>query len=107
MNDTVAPIRRKLQRVAAEDFSLCEEALKTAGQLKAPEDQTQRAAFEKLMPHLYVLRNKGFSWHQLTSLLNKSGFKLQPSTVRTYYSTMLPKTMCLAGANERADRIGD
>lgn len=54
-----------------------------------PEGLSQKKAFEALMPRLYVLRNKGFSWNQLTALLVKSGFDLQPSTVRTYYSEML------------------
>lgn len=105
MIDTVVPKRRKLQRVGAEDFSFAEEALKTAELVIVPEDQTQRAAFEKLMPHLYVLRNKGCSWPQLTGLLNKSGFKLQPSTVRTYYSEMLVKCMdlCQARMNVQID----
>lgn len=105
MNDTVVPKRKKLQRVAADDFSFCEEALKTAELLIVPDDQTQRAAFEKLMPHLYVLRNKGCSWPQLTALLNKSGFKLQPSTVRSYYSEMLLKSMnlCQARMNVQID----
>lgn len=105
MNDTVISKRKKLQRVGAEDFSFCEEALKTAEILIVPEDQTQRAAFEKLMPHLYVLRNKGCSWSQLTTLLNKSGFKLQPSTVRSYYSEMLLKSMnqCQARMNQQVD----
>jgi hypothetical protein len=105
MIDTVVPKRRKLQRVGAEDFSFAEEALKTAELVIVPEDQTQRAAFEKLMPHLYVLRNKGCSWPQLTGLLNQSGFKLQPSTVRTYYSEMLVKCMdlCQARMNVQID----
>ena len=105
MNDTVVPKRKKLQRVAAADFSFSEEALKTAELLIIPDDLTQRAAFEKLMPHLYVLRNKGCSWPQLTTLLNKSGFKLQPSTVRSYYSEMLLKSMnlCQARMNVQID----
>lgn len=105
MSDAVIPKRRKLQRVGAEDFSFCEEALKTAELLIVPDDQTQRAAFERLMPHLYVLRNKGCSWPQLTTLLNKSGFKLQPSTVRSYYSEMLLKSMnlCQARMNVQID----
>lgn len=105
MGSTVAQKRGRLHRIAAEDFSFVEEALKTAELLIVPEDQTQRAAFEKLMPHLYVLRNKGCSWPQLTTLLSKAGFKLQPSTVRTYYSEMLVKSMnlCQARMNQQID----
>lgn len=92
-----------LQRVAASDFSVAEEVLKTAELLIIPEDQTQRQAFEKLMPHLYVLRNKGCSWPQLAKLLGECGFKLQPSTVRSYFSEMLAARMdvCQARMNEQ------
>lgn len=94
---------RALQRVAASDFSVAEEVLKTAALLIVPEDQTQRQAFEKLMPHLYVLRNKGCSWPQLAKLLGECGFNLQPSTVRSYFSEMLAARMdvCQARMNEQ------
>ncbi|MDY7579310.1 hypothetical protein RGU70_13390 [Herbaspirillum sp. RTI4] len=50
---------------------------------------TQKKAFEILIPHLFVLRKKGCSWEQITKLLNdKCGFKLQATTVRTYFSEM-------------------
>ncbi len=77
--------------------------LKTAVLLTVPEDQTQRQAFEKLMPHLYVLRNKGCSWGQLAKLLSQCGFRLQPSTVRSYFSEMLAARMdiCQARMNEQ------
>ena len=41
------------------------------------------------MPQMYVLRNKGCSWAQLTKLLTDAGFVLQPSTVRSYFGEML------------------
>jgi len=90
-------------RVAAVDFSIAEEVLRTAGLLIVPEDQSQRKAFEKLMPHLYVLRNKGCSWAQLAKLLGECGFKLQPSTVRTYFGELLAERMdiCQARMNEQ------
>lgn len=103
MTDAVTRRRGPLQRVGAEDFTVAEEMLRTAAFLVVPEDQTQRMAFEKLMPHLYVLRNKGCSWAQLTKLLSQCGFKLQPSSVRQYYSEMLAERMdiCQARMNEQ------
>jgi hypothetical protein len=85
------------------DFATAEEVLKTAALVVVPEDQTQRQAFEKLMPHLYVLRNKGCSWAQLAKLLAECGFKLQPSTVRSYFTEMLAGRLdvCQTRMNEQ------
>lgn len=96
-----APV--KLQRVPATDMSAAEEVFKAAMVLIVPEDQTQRKAFESLLPYMYVLRNKGCSWAQLTNLLTECGFALQPSTVRTYYSEMLATRLdiCQARMNEQ------
>lgn len=103
MSELATRSRGSLHRVAASDFSTAEEVLKTAALLIVPEDQTQRQAFERLMPHLYVLRNRGCSWAQLAKLLAECGFKLQPSTVRTYFSEMLAARMdvCQARMNEQ------
>lgn len=90
-------------RISAVDFGAAEELLKTAALVIVPDDQKQRQAFEQLMPHLYVLRNKGCSFEQLTKLLTDVGFKLQPSTVRTYYSECLATRLdlCQARMNEQ------
>ncbi|WP_295748403.1 hypothetical protein [Undibacterium sp.] len=51
---------------------------------------TQRKAFEKFIPHVFVLRKKGCSWNQITALLNDTcGFKLKFTTVRFYYGQMV------------------
>jgi len=42
-----------------------------------------------MLPELYVLRDKGCSFEQITTLLNRCGLKLQPSTVKNYYNEML------------------
>lgn len=59
---------------------------------RTTKDMTQKKAFEKLIPHLFVLRKKNCSWAQITELLNeKCGFNLQPGTVRTYFGEMAKK----------------
>ena len=58
-----------------------------------PEDSTQRKAFKICMPELYVLRERGCSWDQITKLLNEIGVNLLTSTVRTYYGEMLADQM--------------
>jgi len=45
--------------------------------------------FASLISYIYVLRNKGCSWEQITKLLADCNINLQVSTVRTYYSKML------------------
>lgn len=103
MSEPMARRGGPLHRISSSDFAVAEEVLKTAALLIVPEDQKQRQAFEKLMPHLYVLRNKGCSWPQLTKLLGECGFNLQPSTVRAYFSEMLATRMdvCQGRMNEQ------
>lgn len=103
MNQVMSRRTGPLQRVAAADFSTAEEVLKSAALLIVPDDQTQRQAVDKLMPHLYVLRNKGCSWAQLAKLLGECGINLQPSTVRIYYTEMLATRMdiCQQRMNEQ------
>ena len=80
-------------KIPSADYFFADGLLETAALLMVPADQGQRAAFERLMPRLYILKEKGFSILQITELLNQSGFKLQPSTVRIYYNELLAKRM--------------
>ncbi len=56
--------------------------------LATPDDLKQREAFETLMPSLFVLRSKGWTWEQLAKLLKDCGLKLQASTVRRYFGEL-------------------
>lgn len=93
----------RLQRLGSEDLSIAGEILKAATQYLVPEDMTQRQAFAAYMPEIYVLRNKGCSFAQITTLLSECGFKLQPSTVRIYYSELLADRLdeCQRRMNEQ------
>lgn len=97
--DRSGPIRR----LPGADISTAEAIFQAAMTLLTPDDQSQRKAFESLMPYMYVLRNKGCSWAQLTKLLTDSGFVLQPSTVRSYYGEMLAtrQDICQERMNEQ------
>lgn len=97
------------ERVQGVDFVMTSELLKAAAHLIVPEDQTQRKAFEQLMPHLYVLRHKGCSWAQLAGLLAEGGFKLQPSTVRNYFGEMVQTHMeaCRESLTEQVLLLGE
>jgi hypothetical protein len=91
------------RRISAADLATAKGVLEDAALVIEPDDQQQRQAFEKLMPQLYVLRNKGCSFEQLAKLLGQTGFNLQPSTVRTYYNEMLATRaeLCQARMNEQ------
>lgn len=89
-------VRGALNRVSGVNMSTASAVFEAAALLVVPDDQTQRKAFAELMGHMHIMRNKGCSWEQITKLLTDCGFKLQPSTVRTYYSELLA---------ERADTL--
>lgn len=92
---TKKPSRRDrsgpLRRLPSAAISTVEASLQAAVEQLVPDDQTQRKAFDALMPYLYALRNKGCSWPQITKLLTDAGFVLQPSSVRGYYGKNVVK----------------
>lgn len=90
-------------RVSGVDMSVASEVFKIACLVLVPEDQSQRQAFATLMPEMYGLRNRGCSFKQLAELLSKCGFRLQPSTVRQYYSELIQSRMdvCQERMNEQ------
>lgn len=99
---TAKPLK-KLHRLGSDDFSTAEAVLKAAALLIVPDNQTQKQAFDRLMPHLYVLKNRGCSVEQITSLLADLNFKLQPSSVRVYFAEGLAERMdkCQERMNEQ------
>lgn len=48
--------------------------------------ESHRHAFSELMPELRMLRNKGFTFQQIATLLRQIGLRLQPSMVRQYFN---------------------
>lgn len=77
--------RVRAHRVSAADLATAKEVFEAATFLVSPDHYTQRQAFGELMPHLFILQGNGWSWQQLTKLVNDSGFKLASSTVRRYF----------------------
>lgn len=77
--------RGPLHRISGEDASTTEQVFKVASFLVMPEGLTQAKAFETLVPYMQVMRNRKYTWPQITKLLNECGFKLKTSTVRAYY----------------------
>lgn len=77
--------RGPLHRISGEDASTTEQVFKVASFLVMPEGLTQAKAFETLVPYMQVMRNRKYTWPQITKLLNECGFKLKTSTMRAYY----------------------
>ena len=80
-------------KLAGGELPVAKGLFEAAALLMTPENLKQRKAFEELMPHIYVLVEKGFSMLQITKLLNEAGFKYQPSTVKVYYNELLASRM--------------
>lgn len=82
---------KKLHRLNGVDSLAIREVLLVTSIAVEPDDQTQRREFSSLLPTIYRLRNKNrFTFKQITSLLHASGIKLAESSVRVYYSQMIP-----------------
>lgn len=80
--------RRKLEQWSESESK---KTLSAALDQLLPDSLTQRAAFQKLMPQLKPLREKGISFAQIAGLLGTLGFQLSSNTVRSYYSECLAK----------------
>jgi hypothetical protein len=89
MNETKK--RGPLHRISGEDASTTEQVFKAASFLMMPEGLTQAKAFGTLVPYIQVLRSRGSTWPQVTTLLKDCGFKLKTSTIRAYYGQFILK----------------
>lgn len=50
------------------------------------EGLSQRQTVRALMPEIYLMRRKDYSYAQITTLMVACGIKLQPSTLRSYFN---------------------
>lgn len=85
--------RGPINRTSGMDIFSAREIFQVALVAVEPAERSQRQSVAALMPELYTLRNKGFSWPQLSELLKECNIRLLPSTVRTYYAEMLESRM--------------
>ncbi len=89
--------------VAGPDIEVAREYIAIAHLALAPAELSQRQAFKSLLPDIYMLRNKGYSFIQIVKLLSECcGFTIQPSTARGYFNEMLVgrEDECLRRLNE-------
>lgn len=70
-----------------------EQALELAALTLLPDEVSGRGLVKRLMPHLYKLRKRGFSFLQVTRVINdaigETNAKLPPGTVKAYYNEFI------------------
>lgn len=99
----VKQTRGKLHRVSADQSSIGHELLLQIALLIEPNDQTQRRIFSNYLPEIYFLKKKkGYTFKFITKCLKEIGLNLSASSVRAYYSEMLPKRI-----QECTDKAGE
>ena len=81
-----------IRRVSAEQFTVMGDVFDIYALGVKPDEQTQRQAFRKLLPSIFVMRKlHQYTFKKITAALAQCGLKLSESTVRVYFSKMLPK----------------
>lgn len=102
-NLKVTKPRGKLQRVSGDQILFAQEFLLQVFLRVEPDHQTQSRTFSRILPVIYYLKvHEGCTLKSITKYLNEIGIALSYSSVRVYYSKMLPKHMqeCIDKAKE-------
>lgn len=82
---------RPARRLSSDDFVVARQTLSVTALTGTPHDLTQRKAFKTLVPTIYALKKMTpITFRQITDLCNQCGFKLTPSTARSYYTKFAP-----------------
>lgn len=75
------------------DVAEIERAFELAAITLRPDELSGRQLIARLMPHLYILRQKGFSFTQLTRVFNdaigNSSARLQVASIKAYYNEFI------------------
>lgn len=106
-NLNVKKSRGKLQRISGDQLLLGRELLLQIALRMMPDDQTQRRFFSNYLPEIYFLKEKvGCTFKSITKYLKEIGLNLSESSVRAYYSEMLPKRLqeCIGRAEELTEQ---
>ncbi len=79
------------KRVQIEDIDGIRQVFQMAYLTQEPSERSQRQTVKALLPEIYMLRDKGYSFKDIATFMNSSikNFQLQPSTVRIYFTEML------------------
>ena len=96
------------------DVGEIERALQLAAVTLKPDELSGRQLISRLMPHLYILRQKGFSFTQITRVFNdasgNSSARLQVASIKAYYNEFIAAQIdncetTLKKAMEVADQV--
>ena len=79
------------KRGQIEDIDGIRQIFQMAYLTQEPSERSQRQTVKALLPEIYMLRDKGYSFKDIATFMNSSikNFQLQPSTVRIYFTEML------------------
>lgn len=77
-------------RIAGVNINQARNDLMVAAMSLEPAERTQKRAFRALMPEIYLLRKRDYSFAQIVEMLAECcGFTIQPSTARGYFNEMI------------------
>lgn len=105
--------RNKLNRISNSQQVELGRILVDAEKSVAAEERTQRSVIRDLIPHIYVLRKmKGYTFKQISEILNQGGCSLTAGSLGKYYSLMYPRRIddcnaALEAAYQRAKERND
>lgn len=77
------------KKIAFADANAIDISFEIAAVGLEPEEYSQKQVFRRLMPKIHTMRDRGFSFKQITKTLMLAGVELGLSTVRTYYYELL------------------
>lgn len=99
----VKKTRGKLLRISGDEAAFGREYLRQIAFLIEPDDQTQRRIFSSYLPQIYFLKESmGYTFKFITKCLKDTGMNLSDSSLRVYYSQMIPgrKEECVTKMKE-------
>ncbi|MDH2918879.1 MAG: hypothetical protein PXX73_06775 [Sideroxydans sp.] len=77
--------KNELHKVNFDTFEINRNQLSTTHLEVEPKGITARQAVKRLMPKLIFLKQRGFSFNQILSVLTEHGLQLSQATFKTYY----------------------
>lgn len=89
LTGTIPHKKRELKRFSSADYRGIRESLDVAMITLVPEELSQKRLIKELMPDLYVFKRKGYTFKQISFVLNQFGIDLSIITLREYYNEFI------------------
>ncbi|KDR39901.1 hypothetical protein BG61_29560 [Caballeronia glathei] len=89
------------------DFEAIKISMEFAAFVAEVDEYTQLSVFTDAMPKIHTMRRRGFSFRQITRVLNSAGMSLTYASVRTYYYRLYPTMVreCERYARKQIERV--